>query len=264
MQFDLALPSVVFLIVAISVVLYRKVEKSFAPLFEDRKFSTSDAILMVVLMGFMVVAIVVLPSQAVQIGFIGLYSYMLLVFTYMALKKWYLAVVPPIVFLVSYVYFWQLAVFNIFVTVFAVIITVFMSAFFTWKTVWAFAAILTVMDVFHVYVTGFMEQAAIEMIALKLPVMLMLPGFPFGNLIGLGMGDLFIAGLLAIQTAKKLGQNAGILVAAMIGIAMFIFEVVLFNTGFAEFFPATVVVVAGWLASLGVLRLASFRQKPST
>jgi len=262
MQFDLALPFAVFLVVVTSVFLYRKVEKFFTPLLEDQKFSARDAVLMVVSMGVMVTAIAYLPGQAVQIGFIGAYLYMLFVFTYMVFKKWYLAIVSPAVFLVSYVYFWQLAVFNLFVTVFAVVITIYMSSLFTWRTVGAFAAILTIMDVFHVYVTGFMKQAAIEVIELKLPVILILPRIPSGNLIGLGMGDLFLAGLLAIQTAKKLGQKAGILVAAMNGIAMFIFEVISFNTGFAEFFPATIVVVAGWLASLGVVHLTTFKRKP--
>ena len=256
MQFDLALPSAVFLIVAVLVFLYRKVEKTFTLLFEDQKFTARDAVLMVASMGIMVSVIAFLPGQAIQIGFIVAYSYMLFVFTYMVLKKWYLAAVSPIIFLVSYIYlFSNLAVFNIFVVVFAMVITIYLSSFFTWKTVWAFAAILTVMDIIHIYVTGFMKQAAIGMIELKLPVMLILPRVPSGNLIGLGTGDLFLAGLLAVQTAKKLGQKAGILVAAMNGVAMFVFEVISFNTGFADFFPATIVVMAGWLASLGAIHL---------
>ena len=262
MQFDVALPSAVFLIIVASVLSYRRIEKSFTPLLEDKKYSTRDVILMVVAMGLMVSAIAFLPGQAIQIGFIGAYLYMLFVFAYMILKKWYLALVAPIVFLVSYFYFWHLVVFNLFVVVFAVVITVQMSSLFTWKSVGAFAAILTIMDIFHVYVTGFMKQAAIEMIELKLPVLLILPRVPSGNLIGLGLGDLFLGGLLAVQTAKKLGQKAGILVAAMNGVAMFIFEIISLNTNFAEFFPATIIVVAAWLASLGVIWLVSFRQKP--
>jgi len=263
MQFDLALPSAVFFIVAASVFLYRKVESTFTSMFENQKFTTRDAVLMVVSMGIMVSTIAFLPGQALQIGFIAAYSYMLFVFTYMVMKKWYLAAVPPVVFLVSYVYlFSQLAVFNLFVVIFAIVITIYISSFFTWKTVWLFAAILTAMDIIHVYVTGFMKQAAIGMIELKLPVMLILPRFPPGHLIGLGTGDLFLAGLLAVQTAKKLGQKAGILVAAMNGVAMFVFEVISFNTGFADFFPATIVVVAGWLASLGIAHLTTSRRKP--
>jgi hypothetical protein len=260
MQYDVALPSAVFLIIAASVLSYRRIEKSFAPLLEDRQYSTRDVVLMVVAMGLMVSAIAFLPGQAVQIGFMGAYSYMLFVFAYMILKKWYLALVAPLIFLASYLFFWHLAVFNLFVVVFAVVITVQMSTLFTWKSVGAFAAILTVMDIFHVYVTGFMKQAATEMIELKLPVLLILPRVPSGNLIGLGLGDLFLGGLLAVQTAKKLGQKAGILVAAMNGVAMFIFELVSLNTSFADFFPATIIVVAAWLASLAVIWLVASRQ----
>jgi hypothetical protein len=260
MQFDVALPSAVFLIIAASVLSYRRIEKSFTPLLEDKKYSTRDVILMVVAMGLMVSVIAFLPGQAIQIGFIGAYLYMLFVFAYITSKKWYLALLAPITFLVCYFYFWHLAVFNLFVVVFAVIITVQMSSLFTWKSVGAFAAILTIMDIFHVYVTGFMKQAAIEMIELKLPVLLILPRVPSGNLIGLGLGDLFLGGLLAVQTAKKLGQKTGILVATMNGVAMFIFEIISLNTNFAEFFPATIIVVAAWLASLAIVWLTTFRQ----
>ncbi|MEM3013799.1 MAG: hypothetical protein QXI71_04125 [Candidatus Bathyarchaeia archaeon] len=262
MQFDLALPIAVFFIVTTSVLLYRKTEKTLSTLLGDQKFSTRDAIIMVIIMGLIISLIAFLPGRAVQIGFMAAYSYMLFMFTYLVLKKVHYAILPPAAFVFCYVYlFSHLAVFNLFVVVFAVIITVYISTFFTWKTVWLFAAILTIMDVIQVYVTGFMKQAAIGMIDLKLPVMLILPKFPPGNLIGLGAGDLFLAGLLAIQTAKKLGRKAGILVAAMTSIAMFVFEVISFNTGFAEFFPATIVVVAGWLASLGALYLKKTKRK---
>ncbi len=262
MQFDLALPSAVFLVVVASVISYRRMERTFSSLFDSQKFSMRDAVLMVVSMAIVISAIVFLPSQAIQIGFIGAYAYMVFMFTLVVTKKWYLAVLPPAAFLVSYIYFFSsLVVYNLFVAFFAVIITIYVSSFFTWKTVGLFAAILTVMDVIHVYVTGFMKQAAIEMIGLKLPMILILPRFPSGNLIGLGTGDLFLAGLLAVQTAKKLGQRAGVLIAAMSGVAMFIFEVISFNTGFAEFFPATIIVVAGWLTSLGALHLTSSNRK---
>ncbi len=260
MQFDVALPSAVFLIISASVLSYRRIEKSFAPVLENTNYSTRDVILMVVAMGLMVSVIAFLPGQAIQIGFMGAYSYMLFVFAYTVLKKWYLAIIAPIVFVASYLFFWQLAVFNLFVVIFAVIITAQMSTLFTWKSVGVFAAILTVMDVFHVYVTGFMKQAATEMIELKLPVLLILPRVPSGNLIGLGLGDLFLGGLLAVQTAKKLGQKAGILVAAMNGVAMFIFELVSLNTNFADFFPATIIVVAAWVSSLAVIWLTTARQ----
>jgi len=83
-------------------------------------------------------------------------------------------------------------------------------------------------------------------------------------LIGLGLGDIFLAGLLAVQTAVKYDRKAGILVAGWISIAMLIFEIALFNIGFAKFFPATVVVVAGWLMGAASQRLTSFKTLPTS
>jgi hypothetical protein len=62
---------------------------------------------------------------------------------------------------------------------------------------------------------------------------------------------------MTIQTALKEGQKAGTLVAFTISIGMFVFETLLFNGFFGSirFFPATVVVILGWLLAILVLRL---------
>jgi len=211
--------------------------------------------LMVISMGLMVTAIVFIPKQAVQIIFITAYSYMMFSFTYIALRKWYVAVLPPIVFILFYYFYWEPLIFNLFVAIFAIIIPVYLGNLFSWKTTWIFAILLTIMDVIQVFGTGFMGKSATKMIELKLPVLLMLPTYPAGRLIGLGLGDIFLAGLLAVQTTLKKGQKAGILTAMTIGIAIFVFEVALFNTMFVNFFPATIVVIAGWIASIGIARL---------
>jgi len=259
LRFDILLPSVLFLIITGSILLQRRLEKMISSLFEERKLSTREIALTVVWMGCAVTAVVFIPSEAIQILFLAAYSYMLFFFTYIVLKRWYVAVFPPILFLLSYFFYWNLVVFNIFVIIFSMIITVYASGLFSWRTVWIFAALLTVMDVIQVFVTGFMGQSATKMIKLELPVLLMLPTYPPGLTVGLGLGDLFLAGLLSIHTSAKRGLKAGILTAVMNGLAMFIFEVALLNTMFARFFPATLVVVAGSLAGLGTLRLINLK-----
>jgi len=134
MQLDIILPIVIFTIATASVILYQRFEKVIASLFEEKKFTTRDAVLMVVSMGVMVTVIVFIPSQALQIIFIAAYSYMLFTFTYLALKKWFFALLPPAAFVVSYFWFWNLFVFNLFVVVFAILITVYLSSLFSWKT----------------------------------------------------------------------------------------------------------------------------------
>jgi presenilin-like A22 family membrane protease len=252
MKFDLLLPTIVFLVVATSVLSYRKLEKKITFLFEDEKMSTRDAVLIVAVMGVMLTAMVFIPSRVLQIAFIVAYSYMIFSFTYIALRKWYIAVLPPIAFILLYIFYWELLIFNLFVIVFAIIIPVYLGTLFSWKTTCVFAVLLTVLDIVQVFVTGFMGEYATKTIELRLPVILMVPTYPAEALIGLGLGDLFLAGLLAVQTALKQGQRAGILTAATISVAMFVFEVAFFNANLFRFFPATVIVVAGWIMGMAI------------
>jgi len=180
---------------------------------------------------------------------------MLFSFTYIALRRWYVAILPPIAFILLYNFYWQLLVFNLFVVVFAIVIPVYLGSLFSWKTTWVFAVLVTILDIVQVFGTGFMGEYAAKTMELRLPVLLMIPTYPNEGLVGLGLGDLFLAGLLAVQTALKRGQKAGLLIAVTIGLAMFIFEMALFNTTFFRFFPATVVVIAGWIAGMGISRL---------
>ncbi len=249
------LPTVVFFIVSVSVLAYRRFEKKITFLFEERKLTIRDAILIVASMGLMVTVMAFMPSRAIQIVFTVAYSYMLFSFTYIALRRWYVAVIPPIAFILLYNFYWQLLVFNLFVVVFAIVVPVYMGTLFSWKTTWVFAVLVTILDIVQVFGTGFMGEYAIKTMELRLPVLLMLPTYPNEGLVGLGLGDLFLAGLLAVQTALKQGQKAGILTAASVGLAMFVFEIALFNTTFFRFFPATVVVIAGWIAGMGISRL---------
>jgi len=259
LHLDVLLPSVVFIAIAASIFLQRKLEEKISSLLEEKKISVRDVVLIVIWMGIAVTAMVFIPSGAVQILFLAAYSYMLFSFTYIALKRWYVAAFPPVLFLLSYFFYWNLIVFNVFVLIFSVMITVYASGLFSWRTVWIFAALLTVMDVIQVFVTGFMGQSATKMIELKLPVLLMLPTFPSGSTVGLGVGDLFLAGLLSIHIASNHGVKAGILTALMNGLAMFIFELILLNTMFARFFPATLVVIAGSMMGLGTTRLINMK-----
>jgi presenilin-like A22 family membrane protease len=258
LYFDVLLPSVLFLVITGSIVLQRILERTISSLLEERKLSVREVALTVAWMGVAVTAMVFIPGEAIRIVFLAAYSYMLFSFTYIALKRWYVAVLPPALFLLAYFFYWNLIVFNVFVIIFSVIITVYASGLFSWRTVWIFAVLLTIMDVIQVFGTGFMGQSAEKMIGLKLPVLLMLPTFPSGLMIGLGLGDLFLAGLLSIHASANHGTKAGVLTALMNSIAMLVFEVALLNTMMARFFPATLVVMAGSLAGLGLTHLLNW------
>jgi len=239
---------------------------------------------MALAMGFMVTVIAFLPSQAVQILYISVYSFAMFSFAFIALKKWYTAVVLPLLFILAYFLYWTLYMLNLFAVIFAIIITVYLGTLFSWrttwifailltiidviqvlvtgfmgelarKTLWIFAILLTIIDVIQVLVTGFMGELARKTLALSLPVLVVLPTFPARGMMVLGLGDIFLSGLLSLQTMLKRGRGIGILTAATISIAMFVFEILLFNGVYTGYFPATVVVMSGWFAGIGMARL---------
>ena len=250
-EFDLLLPTVVFIVVVAAVFLHQKLEKRIIPLFEEKKLGVREAVLMVLAMGLLVTVIAFLPSRAVQILYISVYSFAMFSLTFLASRRWYIAVIPPLLFTLSYFLYWTLYTLNLSAAIFAVIITVYVGALFSWRTTWIFAILLTVIDVIQVLVTGSMGELADKALSLSLPVFIVLPTFPAKGMMVLGLGDIFLSGLLSLQTVLRRGRKIGILTAATISIAMFVFEILLFNVVYTGYFPATIVVISGWLVGIG-------------
>jgi presenilin-like A22 family membrane protease len=266
MPFDIVLPSVVCIIGLAVVWLYGRYASRIKSLFEEKELRMREVVLLVVTMGMMVTIMVFIPQQAIQILFLAAYSFVLFLFTFIATEKLYFAVLPPVLFLALYLSgLWNIFFLDVFAIIFAVAISVYLGGLFSWTTVLAFAALISVMDVVQVFGTGFMGQAAAKFLDLRLPVFIQLPIFPFrfqegGGYFLLGLGDLFLAGLLAIQVVQKYGRRAGIIAAASIGFAFFVFEVAVFHLEYAAAFPATLVVVGGWLLGLGIHRIFRHRE----
>jgi len=263
MPFDIVLPSVVSIVTIAIVLLYIRFEPKLKTLFEEKEFQIRDVIFLVVAMGAMIAVIVFVPQQAIQVLFLGAYSFVLFLFTYVAVERWYVAILSPVIFVVLYLSdLWGLLLLNFFAIAFVIMISVYMGGVFSWKTVLVFAGALTVMDVIQVFGTGAMVEAAKRLVELKLPIMVFVDTFPRDGGIGLGLGDMFLAGLLAIQTMKKFDKKAGIISGVAIGFAFFVYEVLVFYYEYYTFFPATLVVVAGWLLGLGIHGL--FRRQSSS
>jgi len=180
--------------------------------------------------------------------------------------RWYLAAQPPALFVLLFAFFnilyggtlsvWFPILMDVFGFTFAILIILYLSSLFNWKTVGIFAILLTVLDVILVF-SGPMVTAARTFTGLGLPVLVYLPNFPIITqaggeiaLRGLGLGDFFFAGILAVQTFKKFGQKTGLISAAAMAVAFGIWEAFLpeitkfFNIGG---FPATVCIITGWL-----------------
>lgn len=253
MKIDIVLPLSVFIITAFSLLLCKKIEDRMKNVLKDRKIKDHEVIFMVIFMGAIVTIISLIPHYAIQILFITALSYILLIFTYLISRKTLLALIPPAIFILAYLLTDSILVINVLTGVFAVAAITLLNSFFSWRTALIFAALLAVMDFVHVFVTGHMSEIADKVNILRLPIMLSFQTFPStGFYVKLGLGDIFLSGLLSTQTASKYGIKAGLLTAIAISIAFLIFEILKFNLELGvQAFPATIIVLSGWLLGLG-------------
>jgi len=259
MPFDVLLPSTLFFLTAAAVLLYPKLETKVKSILKEKKFTIRDVVVLVVVMGIAVTVLVIIPSEAIRVLFLTFYSLMLFLSMYMIVPKWYIGLVPSAIFLALYLIFWDaspadtfvLIFMDVFAAVFVVFVSVYMGTLFGWETVAVFAGLLTVMDIVQVWVTGFMIESSMKIIRLNLPIMIVVPTFPYqssGML--LGLGDILLSSLLTIQTARKYGKRFGYISIVFIAAAFLIFEVLMFHYKTGAM-PATVFIVCGWLAALG-------------
>jgi hypothetical protein len=194
-----------------------------------------------------------------------------------AKERWYMAIQPPALFVLLFVFFnvvyggtlvWYPVLLDVFALTFAVLIILYLGSLFTWKTVLVFAVLLTIVDIILVLGTGSMVVAAQQFTGLGLPVLVYLPNVPlitapqgalgfFGFLPrGLGLGDFFFAGIIALQTFKKFGKKTGYISVVAMTLSFAIFEAFLPEISNAlepilnrpiDGFPGTLMIILGWL-----------------
>jgi len=187
-------------------------------------------------------------------------------------SRWYVAAQPPALFLLLFIFFnvlydgatqiWYPYLLDVFGFTFAILIVMYLSSLFTWKTVCIFAVLLTLIDIILVF-SGPMVVAAEAFTGLGLPLLVYLPNIPIilteagtPAFRGLGLGDFFFAGILAVQTYNKFGKKTAVISVATMAISFgiwlsFLSEITkyLSDVGFRNGggFPATVCIITGWI-----------------
>ncbi len=202
-------------------------------------------------------------------------------------SRWYVAAQPPALFVLLFVFFnfiysgtlqvWYPILMDVFGFTFAILIILYLSSMFSWKTVGLFAVLLTILDIILVIGTGTMVVAAKQFTGLGLPVLVYLPNVPFvysttGALLsrGLGLGDFFFAGVLAVQTFNKFGKKTAFIAAVAMAVAFGIWEAFLPDiiTGLIPIvgrniqgFPGTLMIISGWVPIVALKLLISRNKK---
>ena len=173
--------------------------------------------------------------------------------------RWYMAVMSPALFLIIYfLYMFEsiplvsLVLLDVSGVIFAVLITLYLSSLFSWRSVFIFAVLLTIMDIILVLFTGIMITAATHVAGLGLPVLISVPTLPIAmttdgiRFLTLGLGDFFFAGTLATQTYKKFNKRSAIISTITMTISFGVFEAFLLSTDFGAF-PGTLMIIVGWV-----------------
>ena len=187
--------------------------------------------------------------------------------------RWYVAAQPPAMFVLLFIFFnvisnsgtaavWAPYLMDVFGLIFAILIILYLSSLFSWRTVGLFAVLLTAMDIILVIGTPAMVTAATSFTSLGLPVLVWLPNIPLlfsqtGEILfrGLGLGDFFFAGVLAVQTFNKFGRKTAFIAAIAMAAAFGIWEAFLLNIlawldpivgRNIGGFPGTVMIISGW------------------
>ena len=186
-------------------------------------------------------------------------------------ERWYLAVLPPALFILLYLVYngtllWFPYLLDAYGVIFAVLVTLYLGSLFTWKNLFVFAGLLTVMDIVLVLFTGVMVTAAKQVSGLGLPVLVSLPTVPLVitergvQYMSLGLGDFFFAGILATQTFKKFGKKTAVLSTVTMSLSFAIFETFLMNYQWGAF-PGTLMIICGWLPVVAWKILSERKQK---
>jgi hypothetical protein len=210
-----------------------------------------------------------------------------------AKSRWYVAAQPPAIFVLLFVFFnflsnsgtaavWFPFIMDIFGLTFALLIILYLSSVFSWKTVGLFAILLTIMDMILVF-SGPMVTAAKSFTGLGLPVLVFLPNVPLIPAAegatsflgfaarGLGLGDFFFAGVLAIQTYKKFGQKTAFIAIGCMTVAFGIWEAFLLDIMHVLSpilghellgFPGTLMIISGWAPVIVWAVLSNRGKKP--
>ena len=258
MRLDLSLPLAVFVVTTIAVRAYPLCESRMKALYKYERLRTRDIVFLIVAFSTVITITALVPELALLVFFVAIYSVGLFLFAYTVWPKWYASVIFPAVFILLYLYHWTIVEMDIFSFAFVVFLSMALNGFFSWKTSALFAGLLTVVDVIHVFGTKLMISSAMKIVALKLPLTIILPTFPSEGQIVIGLGDIFLAILLSLQTSERMGRNLGLICALSISLMFLILEAVQLNFKL-QFFPATITVVAGWLATVSLGKALNVR-----
>ncbi len=260
MQIDLILPTVSLIFLNVVLWTYPHVEHRMKRFMEAGEFSVKDALGLALVMAIAVAILAISPSALLLVlSMVGIGFVLNLTSLIVTGNRW-LSIILPSIFYLCFFFFWNIKLLNLFAIILAFGTSLILASTFSWRSSLAFVAILTLIDVIHVFGTKMMVEVGQKGIQLGLPIMLLLPTYPAKGYLGFGLGDLFVASLITVRNWERFGGRAGLLTS--IHIALFLGLMIPIVERFGAL-PATVFISAGWVTSYLQMRILSDKSKNS-
>ena len=252
MQIDLILPTISLVFLNVVVWAYPRVEPRLKRFMEGGEFTVKDALGLAVVLAVAIAVLALSPSALLLVlSMIGIGFVLNLTSLIVTGNRW-VSVILPSIFYICFFFFWNLKLLNIFAIILAFGASLILAGAFSWRSSLAFIAILTLIDVIHVFGTKMMVEVGQKGVQLGLPLMLLLPAYPAKGYLGFGLGDLFVASLITIRNWEKFGGRAGFVTS--VHIALFLGLMIPIVERFGAL-PATVFISAGWITSYLQMRI---------
>lgn len=259
MQVDLVLPTLSFVFLNLLLWTYPRVKPRLRRFMEEGELRIKDAIGLVLILAVVVAILAITPASLLMLLSLAGIGFVLNLTSLIFTGNRWISLILPIIFYLCFFFFWNLGLLNLFALILALGTSLILSSVFPWKSSIIFVALLSIIDIIHVFGTEMMVEVGQKGISLGLPIMLLLPAYPAEGYLGFGLGDLFVAGLLSVKNWERFGRKAGLITS--IHISIFIGLLMPFLDLFGVL-PATVFIFAGWLTSYLQIIAMGLKPKP--
>ncbi|VVB97097.1 Uncharacterised protein [uncultured archaeon] len=158
------------------------------------------------------------------------------------------ALLSGLIYPILYFNYWNIYTFNLIACLFAIFIILLMSNLIKWNLLKLFFVLLLIMDIILVFITKDMVHLGNKIVSLQIPILIFIP---FGQGITIGLGDVFIIGLLCVRFTKE-KEYAGTKSMVFVWITAALFLIVLFIVATylpRQPYPATIFVALSFMGA---------------
>jgi hypothetical protein len=114
------------------------------------------------------------------------------------------ALISGLMYPILYFNYWNTYTFDLIAVLLGVSLILLMSNIISWKVVKLFFALLLIMDITLVFITKGMVTLGNKILSQQIPILIHIP---YGRGISIGLGDIFILGLLGLLFTKEKGYK---------------------------------------------------------